>query len=64
MGGLHIAMNFQKAIGQHMSGCGIEELWIESGHLAEGPVQLVLQGKRYAKAMRAHKLTYQALWQI
>lgn len=27
-------------------------------------MQLVLQGKRYAKVTRAHKLTYQALRQI
>lgn len=64
MGGLHIAMNFLGVIGKHMGGCGLEELWIESGLMGEGAVQLVLQGKRYAKAMRAHKLTYQALWQI
>jgi hypothetical protein len=29
MGGLHIAMNFMKWIGDHMSGSGLYELWME-----------------------------------
>lgn len=28
MGGLHIAMNFMKCIGDHMSGSGLYELWM------------------------------------
>ena len=64
LGGLHTAMKFLKAIGDHMSGCGLVEVWLESGLLGEGAAQLVLSGKAYNKAMRAHKLTLQALWQI
>lgn len=64
LGGLHIAMNFLKTIGDHMAGCGIAEVWLESGLLGEGAVQLVMSGKAYNKAMRAHKLTLQALWQL
>jgi hypothetical protein len=29
MGGLHIAMNFMKCIGDHISGAGLYELWME-----------------------------------
>lgn len=64
MGGLHIACNFMKAIGQHMANTGLAEIWIESGVLAEGSAIKVLSGKAYAKAMRIHKLTYQAFWRI
>lgn len=64
LGGLHTAMNFLKAIGDHMAGSGLAEVWLESGLLGEGAVQLVLTGKAYNKAMRAHKLTLQALWRI
>ncbi|CAG9814726.1 unnamed protein product [Phaedon cochleariae] len=64
MGGLHIAMNFLHTIGQHMAGSGLSEIWLESGILAEGSATKVLEGKAYAKAMRAHKLTLQALWRI
>jgi hypothetical protein len=61
LGSLHTAMNFLKAIGYHMSGCGLIEVWLESGLLGEGAAQFVLSGKAYNKAMRAHKLTLQAL---
>ena len=64
LGGLHTAMNFLKAIGDHMAGSGLAEVWLEAGLLGEGAVQLVLSGKAYNKAMRAHKLTLQALWRL
>lgn len=56
-GGLHVSMNFLKAIGDHMNGSGQAEVWVESGLLGQGTVELVLAGKAYNKAMRAHKLT-------
>lgn len=64
LGGLHTAMNFLKAIGDHMAGSGLAEVWLESGILGEGAIQLVMSGKAYNKAMRAHKLTVQALWRV
>ena len=64
MGGLHIALNFQKAIGQQMQASGLSEVWTESGVVGEGAASLILNGKSYAKAMRVHKLTYKALWQL
>ena len=39
-------------------------MWLESELLGKGAVQLVMAGKAYNKAMRAHKLTLQALWRI
>lgn len=64
MGGLHIAMNFLKVIGQHMNGSGLSEMWLESNLMAEGSISKVFEGKAYAKAMRAHKLTFQAIWKL
>lgn len=64
MGGFHIACNYMKAIGQHMINTGLTEMWIDCGVLSEGSTQKVLSGKAYAKGMRIHKLTYQALWRI
>ena len=64
LGGLHISMSFLKVIGKHMSGSGLYETWIESGLLGEGAAELVFSGKAYSKAMRAHKITVQALWTI
>lgn len=64
MGGLHIAMNFLKCIGDHMSGSGLYELWMECELLGPVAAQNVLAGKHYSRGMRAHKLTAQALWKI
>ena len=64
MGGLHIAMNFLHTIGRHMSGSGLAEIWLESGILGEVSIKKVLEGKAYAKGMRAHKLTFQAFWRL
>lgn len=64
MGGLHLANNYIRAIGQHMANTGLAEIWLESGILGEGAIAKVLDGRDYAKAMRAHKLTFQALWRI
>lgn len=64
MGGLHLSMNYLKAIGQHMTDTGLSEIWKESNLLADGSILKVFDGKAYAKAMRAHKLTFQAMWRI
>ncbi|KAK3926298.1 Variant surface glycoprotein ILTAT 1.24 [Frankliniella fusca] len=64
MGGLHLSLNFLKAIGKHMSGSGLEELWVESGVAAETMASKVMEGKVYSKGMRLMKLTLQALWRI
>lgn len=62
LGGLHISMNFLKAIGTHMNGSGLKEVWVEASIMGPNTVEAVLAGKKYNKAMRAHKLTLQALW--
>ena len=47
-----------------MDGSGLSEIWLKSGILGPGPVELAMSGKAYNKAMRAHKLTLQALWRL
>ena len=64
MGGLHIAMNFQKAIGDHMKCSELRDLWIESNLLGPVASDQVLSGKHYSRGMRAHKITSQALWKL
>ena len=64
LGGLHVSMNFLEAIGDHMNGSGLADVWGEMGLLGPGAVELVLAGKAYNKAMTAHKLTLQALWSL
>ncbi len=64
LGGLHTAMNFMKAIGQHLKSTGILEVWIDSGLLGRKTAENAMIGKTYEKAVRAHKITSQAMWQI
>ena len=61
--GLHVSMNFQRVIGEHINGCGLVKAWIESNLLGPVSAEKAWQGKSY-KAMRAHKITYQVLWRM
>ena len=63
MGGLHISLNFLKIIGKHVQSSGLLEAWVASKILGPGTAEQVLtgKGKSYSKAMRAHKLTIQAM---
>lgn len=64
LGGLHTAMNFLRVIGQHMEDCGLTDVWIETGILGINAAQHAMAGKAYARAIRVHKITLQALWQL
>ena len=64
LGGLHISLNFLKAIGQHMQSSGLADVWSESGIMGPTATEHCMAGKSYARGMRAHKLTLQALWQL
>ena len=57
-------MTFEKVIGQHMQDAGLYDIWIECKILGPGVAEQVLSGKKHKKAMRCHKLTFQALWRI
>ena len=54
-------MCFQKAIGIHVKGSGLIEAWVESGPNA---TEHVMNGKAYKRAMPAHKIAMQSLWQL
>ena len=47
-----------------MNQSGLCELWVECDLLGANAAQYVMDGKSYARAMRTHKLTLQALWQL
>ena len=47
-----------------MSDSGLSELWVECDILGANAAQNVMGGKGYARAIRIHKLTLQALWQL
>ena len=47
-----------------MNGSGLAETWVESGLLGPNATEHVMNGKAYKRAMRAHKITLQSLWQL
>ena len=57
-------MNFLIVLGQHSEDIGLADLWVESGILGSNTADKLKEGKTYAKAMRVHKLTLQAIWKI
>ena len=64
LGGLHTAMNFLKAIGKHVQSSGLSEAGVESGILGPNLTDQAMAGKSYSRGMQAHKITFQAMWQI
>ena len=62
LGGLHISMNFLGILGRHMDESGLCDMWVECDLLGANAAQHVMAGKSYARSMRVHKLTLQALW--
>lgn len=62
LGGFHLLMSFLGAIGMVMGGCGLEDMW--DTIYAKNSVIHMLSGRQYARAIRAHLLTHQALISI
>ena len=64
LGSFHIALNFMKVIGQHFADSGLVDVWIESTVYGDNTAQNNMAAKSYNRTVRAHKLTYEALWRI
>ena len=64
LGSFHTTLTFMRAIGKHMSGSGLAEVWTESGIFGENTAANNLLAKSYNCDVQAHKLTYEALLPI
>ena len=64
LGSVHTALTFMRAIGKHMSDSGLSEVKIESGVFGGNTATNNLLAKSHNRAVRAHKLTYDALLRI
>ncbi len=64
LGGLNTILAFLKVIGKHINSSGMLEAWVESNILGPKAAEKVLAGKFYARGIRAHKLSLQAMWRI
>ena len=64
MGTFHTLCTLLNIIGKRFQDAGLRDLCIESGVNAEGSVEKLLLGKQYNRAVRFHKLLYEALQRL
>ncbi len=64
MGVFHTACTMLSIIGKRYQDAGLMDLCVESGVLAEGSVAGVLDGGRYNRGVRLHKMMYEALMRL
>lgn len=64
LGAFHTICNALAVLGKRFMDAGLRDLCIESGVVSEGSVKGVLEGKMYNRAVRVHKLVYEALMRL
>lgn len=64
MGVFHTICTFLGIIGKRFQDAGLKDICIESGVITEGSVCGVLEGRRYNRAVRFHKLMYEAFMRM
>lgn len=61
MGVFHTICNLLGIIGKRFQDAGLRDLAIEAGVIAEGSIDSVMDGRKYNRGVRLHKLVYAAL---
>ena len=64
MGVFHTICTLLGIIGKRFQDAGLRDICVETGVIAEGSVSGVLDGHRYNRAVRFHKLMYEALMRL
>lgn len=64
MGVFHTVCTLLSIIGKRFQGAGFRDIGIESGVMAEGSATGVFEGRKYNRAVRSHKLMYEALQRL
>ena len=64
MGVFHTVCNLLSTIGKRFQDAGLRDLCVESGVIAEGSISGVMEGRKYNRAVRLHKLVYEALMRL
>ena len=57
-------MRFLQVIGKYVQLSGLLEAWIEAGLLGSKTADQTMTGNSYNEGIRAHKITFQALWRL
>ena len=61
LGEFHTCMHFLGVIGKRFGSAGLFDILVESGVVAHGSVNAVLDGKHYNRAVRAHKVVFETV---
>ena len=64
MGVFHTACTLLSITGKRFQDAGLRDLCVESGAVAEGSVAGVLDGRRYNRGVRLHKILREALMRL
>ena len=64
MGAFHTICNLLAIIGKRFKDAGLRDIVVESGIIAEGSIDRVMEGRKYNRGVRLHKLIYEALLRL
>ena len=64
LGGFHLLMMLLGIMGTRYGDAGLRELAVQSEVVAEGSIERVLEGKNCNRAVRLHKVVYEALFRM
>ena len=64
MSGFHLLMMPLGFIGSRFGEAGMRELAVQSNVVAEGSMEKVIGGNHYNRAVRCHKIVYEALMRV
>ena len=62
MGAFHTICNFLSTITKRLQDA--PDLCVESGVIAEGSITSVMEGRKYNRAVRLHKIVYEAIMKL
>ena len=63
MGSFHTILSFLGVIGKRFADGGLSDLLVDAGVVGPSACRAALSGKHYNRAIRMHKLAFEALWQ-
>ena len=64
LGEFHTIMSFLSILGKRFGSGGLSDIWVQSEVVAVGSLNAALQGKHYNRAIRGHKVVYEALCRL
>ena len=64
LGEFHTAMSYLGVIGRRFGSAGLSDILVEADIIGQGSINSVLSGKHYNRAIRAHKIMFEAMQRL